>query len=82
MILDEIKSLQHVDKADSADVIITNVKQGVFTLQVKFWLEIGSDFGRLKSEAIIKINDRLMKENVNLVTPTSINITSSEPTKD
>ncbi|MNK72980.1 Small-conductance mechanosensitive channel [compost metagenome] len=82
VILDEIKSLQHVDKADSADVIITNVKQGVFTLQVKFWLEIGSDFGRLKSEAIIKINDRLMKENVNLVTPTSINITSSEPTKD
>lgn len=81
-ILDEIKSLQHVDKADSADVIVTNVKQSVFTLQVKFWLEIGSDFGKLKSEAIIKINDRLMKENVSLVTPTSINITNSEPTKD
>lgn len=81
-ILDEIKSLQHVDKADSADVIVTNVKQSVFTLQVKFWLEIGSDFGKLKSEAIIKINDRLMKENISLVTPTSINITNSEPTKD
>ncbi|KFC24573.1 mechanosensitive ion channel family protein [Chryseobacterium sp. FH1] len=81
-ILDEIKSLQHVDKADSADVIITTVKQGVFTLQVKFWLEIGSDFGKLKSEAIIKINDRLMKENISLVTPTSINITNSEPPKD
>lgn len=81
-ILDEIKKLHHVDKADSADVIITNVKQGIFTLQVKFWLEIGSDFGKLKSEAIIKINDRLMKENVSLVTPTSINITNSEPTKD
>ena len=81
-ILDEIKKLHHVDKADSADVIITNVKQGVFTLQVKFWLEIGSDFGKLKSEAIIKINDRLMKEGIDLVSPTSINITNSEPTKD
>ena len=81
-ILDEIKKLHHVDKADSADVIITNVKQGVFTLQVKFWLEIGSDFGKLKSEAIIKINDRLMKEGIDLVSPTSINITNSEPTKE
>ncbi|TDX84080.1 mechanosensitive ion channel family protein [Epilithonimonas xixisoli] len=76
-ILDEIKKLHHVDKADSADVIITNVKQGVFTLQVKFWLEIGSDFGKLKSEAIIKINDRLMKEGIDLVSPNSINITNS-----
>ena len=73
-ILDEIKKLHHVDKADSADVIITNVKQGVFTLQVKFWLEIGSDFGKLKSEAIIKINDRLAREGIELVTPTSINV--------
>ena len=81
-ILDEIKKLHHVDKADSADVIITNVKQGVFTLQVKFWLEIGSDFGKLKSEAIIKINDRLMKEGIDLVSPTSINITNSEPAKE
>ena len=81
-ILDEIRKLHHVDKADSADVIITNVKQGVFTLQVKFWLEIGSDFGKLKSEAIIKINDRLMKEGIDLVSPTSINITNSEPTKE
>ena len=81
-ILDEIRKLHHVDKADSADVIITNVKQGVFTLQVKFWLEIGSDFGKLKSEAIIKINDRLMKEGIDLVSPTSINITNSEPAKE
>lgn len=79
-ILDEIRNLHHVDKADAADVIITNVKQGVFTLQVKFWLEIGSDFGRLKSEAIIKINDRLMTEKISLVTPTSISISNSAET--
>lgn len=75
-ILDEIQHLEHVDKADSTDVIFTNVKQGVFMLQVKFWLEIGANFGKVKSDAIMKINDRLMKENINLVTPTSINITN------
>lgn len=75
-ILNEIKSLQHVDRVDTSDVLLTNVKQGVFTLQVKFWLEIGSDFSKLKSEAIIRINSRLMKEGINLVTPTTINITN------
>ena len=76
VILDTIKTLEHVDKVDKSDVLLTDVKQGVFTLQVKFWLEIGSDFGKLKSFAIIKINEALMKEGVNLVTPTSINITN------
>jgi len=78
VILETIKTLEHVDKADTTDVLLTDVKQGVFTLQVKFWLEIGSDFGRLKSIAIIKINETLMKEGINLVTPTSINITNVE----
>ncbi|PZU87852.1 MAG: mechanosensitive ion channel family protein [Chryseobacterium sp.] len=78
VILDTIKTLEHVDKADTTDVLLTDVKQGVFTLQVKFWLEIGSDFGKLKSVAIIKINETLMKEGINLVTPTSINITNTE----
>ncbi|WP_312765404.1 mechanosensitive ion channel domain-containing protein [Epilithonimonas sp.] len=78
VILATIKTLQHVDKADTTDVLLTDVKQGVFTLQVKFWLEIGSDFGKLKSVAIIKINETLMKEGINLVTPTSINITNAE----
>jgi len=76
VILDTIKTLEHVDKIDTSDVLLTDVKQGVFTLQVKFWLEIGRDFGKLKSIAIIKINGSLMKAGVNLVTPTSINITN------
>lgn len=76
-VLDEIKTLEHIDKADSIDVIFTNVKQGLFTMQVKFWLEIGGNFTNVKSDAIMKINERLVKENVELVTPTSINITNT-----
>ena len=74
VILDEIKSLQHVDKTDAVEVVFTNVKQGVFTMQIKFWLEIGGNFTTVKSNAIMQINDRLMKEHVNLVTPTSISV--------
>jgi small conductance mechanosensitive channel len=74
-ILDEIKSLEHVDKTDATDVVFTNVKQGVFTMQIKFWLEIGGNFTNVKSEAIMQINERLVKEGIELVTPTSINIT-------
>lgn len=76
-VLDEIKTLQHIDKADAIDVIFTNVKQGLFTMQVKFWLELGGNFNNVKSDAIMKINERLMKENIELVTPTSINITTN-----
>lgn len=77
-ILDEIKTLAHVDKTDATEVLFTNVKQGVFNLQVKFWLEKGNNFSQLKSDAIMQINERLVKEGVSLVTPTSINVTTSQ----
>lgn len=74
VILDEIKSLEHIDKTDAVDVVFTNVKQGVFTMQIKFWLEVGGNFTNVKSEAIMHINERLVKEGIELVTPTSINV--------
>jgi len=81
-VLDEIKALNHVDKAENADVIFTNAKQGLFTMQVKFWVEVGFDFGKLKSEAIMKINDRLSREGISLVTPTNISITQNAATSE
>lgn len=76
-VLEEIKALNHIDKAENADVIFTNAKQGLFTMQVKFWVEVGFDFGKLKSEAIVKISDRLARERISLVTPTNISITQN-----
>lgn len=82
VILDEVTHMPHVDRTDAADVLFTNVTQGVFNLQVRFWLEIGGNFAMLKSTAIMSINDRLAKEGINLVTPTSINITNVENPED
>ena len=73
-VYDEIKNMKHIDKIDTAEVVFTNVKQGVFTMQVKFWQEVGANITSIKSDAIMNINERLMKDGVNLVTPTSIQI--------
>jgi len=83
VILDTITHLEHVDKTDTADVLFTNIKQGVYNIQIKFWLEEGNDFGKIKSEAIMKINDRLVSEGINLTAPTSINVMQppSQPDK-
>lgn len=83
VILDTIKHLEHVDKTDTADVLFTNIKQGVYNIQIKFWLEEGNDFGKIKSDAIMKINDRLVSEGINLTAPTSINVMQppSQPDK-
>ncbi len=83
VILDTITHLEHVDKTDTADVLFTNIKQGVYNIQIKFWLEEGNDFGKIKSDAIMKINDRLVSEGINLTAPTSINVMQppSQPDK-
>jgi len=79
VILETIQNLEHVDKTDTADVLFTNIKQGVYSVQIKFWLEEGNDFGKIKSDAIMKINDRLMSEGISLTTPTSINVIQQQP---
>ncbi|SDQ78767.1 small conductance mechanosensitive channel [Chryseobacterium soldanellicola] len=77
-ILQVIKDLESVDKLDAAEVIFTDLKQGVFNLQAKFWMKVGANMVVVKSEALMKIKQRLDSDNIQLVTPTSINITNGE----
>ncbi|WP_415328872.1 mechanosensitive ion channel family protein [Chryseobacterium sp. MMS23-Vi53] len=77
-ILDVVKSLENVDKLDTVEVIFTDLKQGVFNLQAKFWMKVGANMVQLKSEAFLKIKQRLDSDNIQLVTPTSISITGGE----
>lgn len=76
--LDIIKNLENVDKLDTSEVIFTDLKQGVFNIQAKFWMKVGANMVQLKSEAYLKIKQRLDKDGVQLVTPTSINITNGD----
>jgi small conductance mechanosensitive channel len=77
-ILEIIKSLDNVDRLDNVEVIFTDLKQGVFTLQAKFWMKIGANMVQLKSEALLKIKQRFDADGIQLVTPTSISITNGE----
>lgn len=73
-VMNVLKDLDHVDRLDTAEVIFTDLKQGVFNLQVKFWMEPGANMGFLKNDAFLKIKERLDKDGIQLVTPTSISI--------
>lgn len=76
--LDVIKSLDGVDRLDTSEVIFTDLKQGNFNLQAKFWMKVGANIVQVKSEAYLKIKQRLDADNIQLVTPTSISITNGE----
>lgn len=73
-VLNVIKNLKNVDKVETADVIFTSLKQGVFNLQAKFWIVAGSNMTHIKSDALMKIKQRLDADKIPLVTPTSISI--------
>ncbi|AZA80662.1 mechanosensitive ion channel family protein [Chryseobacterium lactis] len=77
-ILDVVKNLDNVDKLDTAEVIFTDLKQGSFNLQVKFWIKIGANLAQVKSKAYLGIKERFDMDKILLVTPTSISITNGE----
>lgn len=77
-ILDVVKNLDNVDKLDTAEVIFTDLKQGSFNLQVKFWIKIGANLAQVRSNAYLNIKERFDTDNIQLVTPTSISITSGD----
>jgi small conductance mechanosensitive channel len=72
--LEIIRNLADVDRPETAEVIFTDLKQGIFNLQAKFWIKVGSNMVQLKSDAFLKIKQRLDQDGIQLVTPTSINI--------
>ena len=73
-----IKTLDAIDRLDAADVAFTSLKQGAFTMQVKFWIKVGANITTAKSDALMQIKRQLDLAGVHLVTPTSINITKSD----
>lgn len=78
-ILEIIKNIEELDRPENVDVVYTDLKQGVFNLQVRFWMKVGSNMLLVKNEVFTKIKDRFDADGVHLVTPTSIQISNSDP---
>ncbi|MBB4806396.1 small conductance mechanosensitive channel [Chryseobacterium defluvii] len=77
-ILEEIKKMENTDRPDAIEVLLTDLKQGAFNIQVKFWITIGGNMTHIKSDAFMKIKQRLDNDGIQLETPTSISITNEE----
>ncbi|WP_370899616.1 mechanosensitive ion channel family protein [Chryseobacterium gossypii] len=75
-ILEVIRALKYTDIPETAEVIFTDLKQGVFNLQAKFLMVRGANMVQVKSDAYLKIKQRLDADGIHLVTPTSISITN------
>ncbi|QQV04206.1 MULTISPECIES: mechanosensitive ion channel family protein [Chryseobacterium] len=78
-VLDVIKNLQDIDRPETAEVNFINYKQGIFTLQVKFWVAVGANMVKVKSNALLQIKNRLDEIKIPLVSPTNINILGDKP---
>lgn len=72
--MEVIKNMDKADRLESADVIFTSLKQGTFNIQVKFWIAIGANVADTKSDALVKIKEKLDQENIELSSPMSISI--------
>ncbi|SEM15949.1 small conductance mechanosensitive channel [Chryseobacterium taichungense] len=77
-VLEVVQKLDNIDRPETATAMLTDLKQGVFNLQVKFPMVVGADMMLLKSIAYFEIKKRLDSEGIQLVTPTSISITGGE----
>lgn len=74
IVLNTIRSLENIDKIDAVEVNFTDLNQGNFSMQVKFWLVIGSNAVKAKSDALVKIKENLSVAGIQLTSPTSITI--------
>ncbi|WP_238584558.1 mechanosensitive ion channel family protein [Chryseobacterium sp. Leaf180] len=78
-VMEEIKNMEHIDRIETVEVMLTTLKQGTFNLQAKFWIKIGTNMQLEKSRALMKIKMRLDSDQIRMVTPTSISITNGDP---
>ncbi len=76
--IDSIKSsiskVENVDNAENSNVIVSNLKDGLFTVQTKFSMSVGAGIAKVKSDAYLTIKEGLDHQGINLSVPTSIQI--------
>lgn len=81
IVINTIRSLEAIDKMDSLEVNFTDISQGNFTMQVKFWLKPGSQIAKSKSVALLNIKKELDNAGIHLTSPTSIVVNTPEQPK-
>lgn len=69
VILDEVRKLDAVDRLNLAQVVLLKQNFGVFTIEAQFWMKQGLNIMLVRSEALLKIKQRLDQEEIQMVNP-------------
>ncbi len=69
VLLDEVQHFDFVQSPENAEVVFVGQKLGIYSLQAKFWVKHGENFAFAKSEAILKLKNRLDVEKIATANP-------------
>ncbi|MPN45985.1 hypothetical protein SDC9_193564 [bioreactor metagenome] len=69
VILDEVRKLDAVDRLNLAQVILLKQSFGIFTIEAQFWIKQGLNIAVVRSEALLRIKQRLDQEEIQMVNP-------------
>ncbi len=69
VILDEVKKFDFVDNMNLAQVVLLKQNLGIFTIEAQFWMKQGNNITVVRSEALLRIKQRLDDEKISMVNP-------------
>lgn len=72
VLLNEVQSFGFVQDPESAEVVFVRQKLGIYSLQVRFWMKPGENIQSVRSEAIVKLKNRLDAEGIATSVPATV----------
>lgn len=72
VLLNEVQNLGFVQDPESAEVVFVRQKLGIYSLQVRFWMKPGENIQSVRSEAIVKLKNRLDAEGIATSVPATV----------
>ncbi|UOE40643.1 mechanosensitive ion channel family protein [Chryseobacterium suipulveris] len=73
VIYDEVSKFEFVDQSRKPQVILLKQNLGIFTIEGQFWIRSGLNIQEVRSEALLKIKQRLDSEGISMVNPVATN---------
>ena len=76
IIKDEITKIEGVNNSETSQVVVSKQSLGIYYLEVRFWLQQGSNLASVQSNAYIQIKKRLDSEGIKTSNPMAVTPTS------
>ena len=76
IIKDEIAKIEGVNNSETSQVVVSKQSLGIYYLEVRFWLQQGSNLASVQSNAYIQIKKRLDSEGIKTSNPIAVAPTS------